>query len=90
MRILPGAARAGAASGSSARYPDSVPFKDTPGLRRIAAMAIENRDVVEVRVLPLDVLYIVEGVEVREGQTLRLTRVRAMHLVECGVVELLE
>jgi hypothetical protein len=65
-----------------------MPFKDTPGLRRIAAMAIENRDVVEVRVLPLDAMYIVEGLELREGQTLSFTRVRAMHLVELGVVEL--
>jgi len=30
-----------------------MPFKDTPGLRRVAAMAIENRDLVEVRVLEL-------------------------------------
>jgi hypothetical protein len=67
-----------------------MPFKDTPGLRRIAAIAIEQRDVVEVRVLPVPFLYIVEGTELREGQIVTLTRRRARDLVERGVVELLD
>jgi hypothetical protein len=67
-----------------------MPFKDTPGLRRVAAMAIENRDIVEVRVLPLPFVCIVEGTELREGQTLKLTRRRALELADRGVVELLD
>jgi hypothetical protein len=67
-----------------------MPFKDTPGLRRVAAMAIENRDLVEVRVLPTPSLYIVEGTELREGQTLTMTRRRALDLAEHGVVQLLD
>ena len=53
-----------------ASYAGRVPFKDTPGLRRVAAMAIEKRDLVEVRVLPSSFIYIVEGMELRAGQTL--------------------
>lgn len=66
-----------------------MPFKDTPGLRRIAAMAIENRDLVDVRVLPMPFACIVDGSELREGQIVRMTRRRALELVERGVVELL-
>jgi hypothetical protein len=66
-----------------------MPFKDTPGLRRVAAMAIENREMVDVRVLPMPCACVVEGTELREGQILRLTRRRALDLAERGVVELL-
>ena len=67
-----------------------MPFKDTPGLRRVAAMAIENRDLVEVRVLELPYACIVEGVELRAGQTLSMTRRRALDLAASGVVQLLD
>ena len=67
-----------------------MPFKDTPGLRRVAAMAIENRELVDVRVLPMPFACIVEGTELREGQIVRLTRRRALELAERGVVELLD
>jgi hypothetical protein len=67
-----------------------MPFKDTPGLRRVAAMAIENRERVDVRVLPMPFACIVEGTELREGQIVRLTRRRALDLAEHGVVELLD
>jgi hypothetical protein len=67
-----------------------MPFKDTPGLRRVAAMAIENRELVDVRVLPMPFACIVEGTELREGQIVRLTRRRALDLAERGVVELLD
>ncbi len=66
-----------------------MPFKDTPGLRRIAAMAIEMRDMVEVRVLALDSVYIVDGTELREGRTLLLSRRHADDLVERGIVEII-
>ena len=66
-----------------------MPFKDTPGLRRVAAMAIENRELVDVRVLPMPFACIVEGTELRAGQIVRLTRRRALELAERGVVELL-
>jgi hypothetical protein len=67
-----------------------MPFKDTPGLRRVAAMAIEHRDVVEVRVLPLPYVCIVEGTELRAGETLSMTRRRALDLAARGVVRLLD
>jgi hypothetical protein len=67
-----------------------MPFKDTPGLRRIAAMAIENRDVVQVRVLPAPDRWIVEGTELRAGETLSMTRRRALDLAARGVVQLLD
>jgi hypothetical protein len=66
-----------------------MPFKDTPGLRRVAAMAIENRDLVDVRVLPMPFACIVEGTELREGQIVRMTRRRGLELAERGIVELL-
>jgi hypothetical protein len=72
-----------------ASYADRMPFKDTPGLRRVAAMAIEHRDLVEVRVLPVPFVCIVEGTELRAGQTLTLTRRCAVDLAERGIVELL-
>jgi hypothetical protein len=37
-----------------------MPFKDTPGLRRIAAMALEERDLVRVQVRPLASLVLLE------------------------------
>jgi hypothetical protein len=67
-----------------------MPFKDTPGLRRVAAMAIEQRDRVDVRVLPTPFVCIVEGAELREGQILRLTRRHALDLAARGLVELLD
>jgi hypothetical protein len=67
-----------------------MPFKDTPGLRRVAAMAIENREQVDVRVLPMPFACIVEGTELRAGQIVRLTRRRALDLAARGVVELLD
>ena len=67
-----------------------MPFKDTPGLRRIAAMAIENRDVVQVRVLPLPYTCIWEGTELRTGETLGMTRRWALDLAARGVVQLLD
>lgn len=67
-----------------------MPFKDTPGLRRVAAMAIENRECVDVRVLPVPCVCIVEGTELEAGQVLRLTRRRAADLAARGVVELLD
>jgi hypothetical protein len=67
-----------------------MPFKDTPGLRRVAAMAIENRELVDVRVLPMPFACIVEGTELRAGQIVRLTRRRALDLAARGVVELLD
>jgi hypothetical protein len=66
-----------------------MPFKDTPGLRRVAAMAIENRDQVDVRVLPMPFACIVEGIELRAGEIVRMTRRRALELAERGIVELL-
>jgi hypothetical protein len=66
-----------------------MPFKDTPGLRRVAAIAIENRDLVDVRVLPMPFACIVEGTELREGQIVRMTRRRGLELAERGIVELL-
>jgi hypothetical protein len=53
-------------------------------------MAIENRELVDVRVLPLAFACSVEGTELREGQIVRLTRRRALDLAEHGVVELLD
>ena len=38
-----------------------MPFKDTPGLRRVAAMAIENRELVDVRVLPGLTRFLTDG-----------------------------
>lgn len=67
-----------------------MPFKETPGLRRVAAMAIEHREVVEVRVLPLPYVCIVEGTELRAGETLSMTRLRALGLAARGVVRLLD
>ncbi len=67
-----------------------MPFKDTPGLRRVASMAIENRDLVEVRVLPVPFVCIVEGTELREGETHTLTRRRALGLADRGIVEVLD
>jgi hypothetical protein len=67
-----------------------MPFKDTPGLRRVAAMAIENRELVDVRVLPMPFAYILEGTALRAGEILRLTRRRALDLAERGLVELLD
>jgi hypothetical protein len=66
-----------------------MPFKDTPGLRRVAAMAIENRERVDVRVLPMPFACIVEGTELRAGEVVRMTRRRALELAERGIVELL-
>jgi hypothetical protein len=66
-----------------------MPFKDTPGLRRVAAIAIENRRWVDVRVLPMPFACIAEGIELREGEIVRLTRRHALDLAERGVVELL-
>jgi hypothetical protein len=66
-----------------------MPFKDTPGLRRVAAIAIEHRRYVDVRVLPVPFACIVEGTELREGQIVRLTRRHALDLAERGIVELL-
>jgi hypothetical protein len=66
-----------------------MPFKDTPGLRRVAAMAIEHREMVDVRVLSMPFACVVEGTELRAGQIVRLTRRRALDLAERGVVELL-
>jgi hypothetical protein len=67
-----------------------MPFKDTPGLRRVAAMAIEQRDVVQVRVLPLPYVCIVGGTELRAGETLSMTRRHALDLAARGVVRLLD
>jgi hypothetical protein len=68
-----------------------MPFKDTPGLRKIAAAAIEARDVVRVRVIAPDWTYLDErGVIRRQGETMLLQRRRASSLAERGYVELLD
>ena len=66
-----------------------MPFKDTPGLRRIAAAAIDARDVVQVRVLASDWIYQDPDGEVhREGDTFFLHRRRVADFVERGYVDL--
>ncbi len=67
-----------------------MPFKDTPGLRRIAAMALEERDLVRVQVRPLASLVLLEQVEIREGQVLTMSRRRADSLASHGIVDVLE
>jgi hypothetical protein len=67
-----------------------MPFKDTPGLRRIAAMALEERDLVRVQVRPLASLVLLEHAEIREGQVLTMSRRRAHNLAEHGIVDLLD
>jgi hypothetical protein len=67
-----------------------MPFKDTPGLRRIAAAAIEARDMVEVRVLDRDALLIYEGTPMRPGDVVLLQRRRALLMAEQGWVEPLD
>lgn len=66
-----------------------MPFKDSPGLRRIAAVAIEARDVVRVRlVLPDWTFCDPDGVVHCEGEILLVQRRLAEALVERGYVEL--
>jgi hypothetical protein len=68
-----------------------MPFKDTPGLRRIAAAAIEARDVVCVRlVLPDWTFCDPDGVVHCEGETMLLQRRLADAFVERGYVELVD
>jgi hypothetical protein len=67
-----------------------MPFKDTPGLRRIAMQAIEERAVVWVRVLPHDPVFVYDGTVLREGETLQLSRRRADDLVSQRIVALVE
>jgi hypothetical protein len=67
-----------------------VPFKDTPGLRRIAASAIEARDMVWVRVLPRDPFVISNGTLLHAGEILGMPRRQALGLVSSGVAELLD
>ncbi len=68
-----------------------MPFKDTPGLRRIAAMAIEARDVVRVRLVQSGWTFRdQDGVLHREGETMLLQRRVAHDFAERGFVELLD
>jgi hypothetical protein len=67
-----------------------MPFKDTPGLRRIAAAAIEARDMVEVRVLERDALLVYEDTPLRPGDVVLLQRRRATYMADDGWVELIE
>jgi hypothetical protein len=67
-----------------------MPFKDSPGLRRIAAAAIDARDMVEVRVLERDAVFILENRPLYPGEVLTLQRRRAVLMAESGWVELLE
>jgi hypothetical protein len=67
-----------------------MPFKDTPGLRRIAAAAIEARDVVSVRLLHGHTFRDVDGVVYREGQVMRMPRRNALELAASGEVEPLD
>jgi hypothetical protein len=68
-----------------------MPFKDSPGLRRIAAAAIEARDVVRVRIVAPEWTFLDDGGVIhREGDTLLLQRSRASAFAERGYVELLD
>ena len=63
-------------------------FKDTPGLRRIAAAAIEARDVVQARLLPGHSFRDMDGVVYREGQVMSIPRRHANELAASGIVVL--
>jgi hypothetical protein len=67
-----------------------MPFKDTPGLRRIAAAAIEARDVVPARLLPGHQFCDMDGRVFRPGDTMTLPRRQATELAANGVVELVD
>jgi hypothetical protein len=67
-----------------------LPFKDTPGLRRIAAAAIEARDVVSVRLLRGSSFRDADGVVYREGQTMEMPRRHALELEASGAVVLID
>jgi hypothetical protein len=71
-------------------YNPRMPFKDTPGLRRIAMQAIEERPVVWVRVLPHGPLFLYEGTVLREGEMLQLSQRRADDLVSQRIAALVE
>ena len=67
-----------------------MPFKDTPGLRRIAAQALEARDTVRVRVVHHAAALVLDGSPTREGDTLEVPRRRVHDLVERGFVQLVD
>jgi hypothetical protein len=67
-----------------------MPFKDTPGLRRNAAAAIEARDVVSVRLVSEWTFLDADGVLYRKGQTVLLQRSWARDLEARGHVEVLD
>jgi hypothetical protein len=66
-----------------------MPFKDTPGLRRLVAQALAAEDEVTVRVLPGCHFHVVGVRDYGPGETFRLPRLRARTLVDAAVVELL-
>jgi hypothetical protein len=67
-----------------------MPFKDTPGLRRMAAAAIEERDIVRARLCPDHQFCDMDGRLFRPGETMMLSRRRATELAAHGVVELVD
>ena len=69
-------------------YIHGMPFKDTPGLRRIAADAIEARDVVQARLLPGYSFQDMNGEVYREGQVMSIPRRHTNELAASGVVTL--
>ncbi len=67
-----------------------MPFKDTPGLRRMAKAAIEARDIVRARLLPGHSFLDMDGVVYRQGQVMRIPRRHAKELASSGLVEMLD
>lgn len=66
-----------------------MPFKDTPGLRRLVAQALAAQDEVRVRVLPGRHFHVVGIRDYGPGEIFRLPRLRARTLIEANVVELM-
>ena len=62
-----------------------MPFKDTPGLRRLVAQALAEEDRVTVRVLPARHFHVVGVRDYGPGETFELPRVRARKLIEADL-----
>jgi hypothetical protein len=68
-----------------------MPFKDTPGLRRIVAATLEARDTVRVRIVSPDLVWHHhDGEYYREGDVFELPRSRAAEVIPTGRVELVD
>jgi hypothetical protein len=65
-----------------------MPFKDTPGLRRLVASALAERDVVDVRIRDGEPIGVVlDERTYGPGETVRVSRRRAESLLERGLIE---